>query len=228
MKADYLFINTQTAIPTNSEADPFYFKIDHDFTGNDTREDSPRPDEVIAYNPTTNTITALNEGTATITFYQKNTSSHEPVTESFTVQVIKHTPKFTWNAANITYYYGTSIPNIFSTTNPDCQYTIVSDNEHVAKVIDNTLHIYNVEETANITITQAENYKWNGKTETYTITPANPNNHVTFTYTQAMFNDGTITTQKVAGKSCNWDFKTSQKSNSTKAQKTKAPTYLIR
>ena len=205
LKADYQFINTQTAIPTNSEADPFYFKIDHDFTGNDTREDSPRPDEVIAYNPTTNTITALNEGTATITFYQKNTSSHEPVTESFTVQVIKHTPKFTWNAANITYYYGTSIPNIFSTTNPDCQYTIVSDNEHVAKVIDNTLHIYNVEETANITITQAENYKWNGKTETYTITPANPNNHVTFTYTQAMFNDGTITTQKVAGKSCNWD-----------------------
>lgn len=205
LKADYQFINTQTAIPTNSEADPFYFKIDHDFTGNDTREDSSRPDEVIAYDPTTNTITALNEGTATITFYQKNTSSHEPVTESFTVQVIKHTPKFTWNAANITYYYGTSIPNIFSTTNPDCQYTIVSDNEQVAKVIDNTLHIYNVEETANITVTQAENYKWDGKTETYTITPANPNNHVTFTYTQAMFNDGTITTQKVAGKSCNWD-----------------------
>ena len=183
LKADYQFINTQTAIPTNSEADPFYFKIDHDFTGNDTREDSPRPDEVIAYNPTTNTITALNEGTATITFYQKNTSSHEPVTESFTVQVIKHTPKFTWNAANITYYYGTSIPNIFSTTNPDCQYTIVSDNEHVAKVIDNTLHIYNVEETANITITQAENYKWNGKTETYTITPVKQNNHVEFTIT---------------------------------------------
>ena len=180
-QADYQFVNTQTAIPTNSEADPFYFKIEHNFTGNDTREGSSRPDEVIAYDPTTNTITALNEGTATITFYQKNTSSHEPVTESFTVQVIKYTPKFTWNANNITYYYGTSIPNIFSTTNPDCQYTIVSNNEHVAKVIGNTLHIYNVEETAKITVTQAENYKWNGKTGTYTITPVSQNNHVTFT-----------------------------------------------
>lgn len=183
LKADYQFINTQTAIPTNSEADPFYFKIEHNFTGNDTRNGSTRPDEVIDYNPTTNTITALNEGTATITFYQKNTSSHEPVTESFTVQVIKHTPKFTWNTANTPYYYGTSIPNIISTTNPDCQYTIVSDNEQVAKVIDNTLHIYNVEETANITVTQAENYKWNGKTETYTITPVKQNNHVEFTIT---------------------------------------------
>ena len=203
-KADYQFVNTQTAIPTNSEADPFYFKIDHDFTGNDTHDGSPRPNEVIAYDPITNTITALNEGTATITFYQKNTDSHEPVTQSFTVEVIKYTPTFTWNAGNSTYYYLSSIANIFDTSNDDFGYSIVSDNENVAKVIDNTLHIYNVEETANITVTQAENYKWNGKTETYTITPENPNNHVTFTYTQAMFNDGSITTQKVAGTSCSW------------------------
>ena len=143
--------------------------------------------------------------TITITIAQAETYKYAAAEKTITLTVNKYTPTFTWNAANTPYYFGTSIPNIFSTTNPDCQYTIVSDNEHVAKVIDNTLHIYNVEETANITVTQAENYKWNGKTETYTITPANPNNHVTFTYTQAMFNDGTITTQKVAGNSCNWD-----------------------
>ncbi|MEE0951621.1 MAG: hypothetical protein U0L62_05365 [Paludibacteraceae bacterium] len=203
-KADYQFINTQTEKPTNSEADPFYFKIEHNFTGNDTREGSPRPNEVIAYDPATDTITALNEGVATITFYQKNTDSHEPVTQSFTVEVNKYTPTFTWNAGNSTYYYLSSIANIFDTSNDDFGYSVVSDNEHVAKVIDNTLHIYNVEETANITVTQAENYKWNGKTETYTITPENPNNHVTFTYTQAMFNDGTITTQKVSQYGVEW------------------------
>ena len=203
-KADYQFVNTQTATPTNSEADPFYFKIEHDFTGNDSREGSPRPNEVIAYDTATNTITALNEGTATITFYQKNTDSHEPVTQSFTVEVNKYTPTFTWNAGNATYYYLSSIANIFDTSNDDFDYSVVSDNEHVAKVIDNTLHIYNVEETANITVTQAENYKWNGKTETYTIKPENPNNHVTFTYTQAMFNDGTITTQKVSQYGVEW------------------------
>ena len=181
LKADYQFINTQTAIPTNSEADPFYFKIEHNFTGNDTREGSPRPDEVIAYDPTTNTITALNEGTATITFYQKNTSSHEPVTESFTVQVIKHTPKFTWNAARTPYYYGTSIPNIFSTTNSDIETTFVSDNEAFARVENNTLYIANARETATITVLQPENYKWYGNTEQYPITPVNADNHVPFT-----------------------------------------------
>ena len=178
--ADYQFVNTQTSTPTNSDADPFYFKIEHDFTGNDTREDSPRPAEVIAYDPATNTITALNEGTATITFYQKNTSSHEPVTESFTVQVIKHTPKFTWNAANITYYYGTSIPNIFSTTNTDIETTFTSDNEAFARVENNTLYIANARETATITVSQPENYKWYGNSEQYVIAPINGNNHVPF------------------------------------------------
>lgn len=179
--ADYQFINTQTAIPTNSEADPFYFKIDHNFTGNDTREDSPRPAEVIAYDPTTNTITALNEGTATITFYQQNTSSHEPVTESFTVQVIKHTPKFTWNTANTPYYYGTSIPNIFSTTNTDIETYFTSDNEAFARVENNTLYIANARETATITVSQQENYKWYSNSEQYVIAPVNGNNHVPFT-----------------------------------------------
>lgn len=179
-QADYQFINTQTATPTDSEADPFYFKIEHNFTGNDTREGSTRPNEVIAYDPTTNTITALNEGTATITFYQKNTSSHEPVTESFTVQVIKHTPKFTWNAANTPYYYGTSIPNIFSTTNTDIETTFVSDNEAFARVENNTLYIANARETTTITVSQQENYKWYSKTEQYPITPVNANNHVPF------------------------------------------------
>ncbi|MEE0920956.1 MAG: T9SS type A sorting domain-containing protein [Paludibacteraceae bacterium] len=179
--ADYQFVNTQTATPSNSDADSFYFKIDHDFTGNDTREDSPRPAEVIAYDPTTNTITALNEGTATITFYQKNTSSHEPVTESFTVQVIKHTPKFTWNAANITYYYGTSIPNIFSTTNTDIETTFTSDNEAFARVENNTLYIANARETATITVSQPENYKWYSNSEQYVIAPVNGDNHVPFT-----------------------------------------------
>lgn len=188
-QADYQFVNTQTATPSNSDTDPFYFKIDHDFTGNDTREDSPRPAEVIAYDPITNTITALNEGTATITFYQKNTSSHEPVTESFTVQVIKHTPKFTWNTANTPYYYGTSIPNIFSTTNTDIESTFVSDNEAFARVENNTLHIANARETATITVSQKENYKWYSKTEQYPISPVNANNHVPFKIdTEAQYN----------------------------------------
>ena len=143
--------------------------------------------------------------TITITIAQAETYKYTATQKTITLTVIKYTPDFTWNTGNEKYYYLSSIANIFDTSNDDFGYSVVSDNEHVAKVIDNTLHIYNVEETANITVTQAENYKWNGKTETYTITPENPNNHVTFTYSQAMFNDGSITTQKVAGTSCSWD-----------------------
>lgn len=127
-------------------------------------------------------LKAKNAGVATITASFAGNSEYKPFTKELTLTIKKHEPEFKWNEpANTPYYFGTSIPNIFSTTNPDCQYTIVSDHEQVAKVIDNTLHIYNIEETANITVTQEENYKWYGKTETYTITPANPNNHVTFT-----------------------------------------------
>ena len=199
--ANYTYTNTSAAQPTASNSDSFYYTIDDNDFAN---EELNKGTDLITFNPSTKQITACNAGTAKITLHQKETYRYTGTTASYNVTVNKYTPDFTWNTGNATYYYLSSISNIFTTTNPDCQYTIVSDNEHVAKVIDNTLHIYNVEETANITVTQAENYKWNGKTETYTITPENPNNHVTFTYSQAMFNDGSITTQKVAGTSCSW------------------------
>ena len=119
--------------------------------------------------------------TITITIAQAETYKYTAVEKTISLTINKYTPAFTWNAGNAKYYYLSSIANIFDTSNDDFGYTIVSDNEHVVKVIDNTLHIYNVEETANITVTQAENYKWNGKTETYTIIPVAQNNHVTFT-----------------------------------------------
>ena len=181
LKADYQFINTQTATPTDSEADPFYFKIDHDFTGNDTREGSPRPDEVIAYDPVTNTITALNEGTATITFYQKNTDSHEPVSESFTVQVIKHTPSFALKSDPL--YFNKEYPDYF-TTNANSPLTITSSDELVAKWVQGsnpqsyTLKTFSKTNTATLTAIQHENYYWARLEESIDIQLQNPNNHV--------------------------------------------------
>lgn len=200
--ANYTYTNTSAVQPTASNSDSFYYTIDDNDFAN---EELNKGTDLITFNPSTKQITACNAGTAKITLHQKETYKYTGATASYNVTVNKYTPTFTWNAGNATYYYLSSIANIFDTSNDDFGYSVVSDNENVAKVIDNTLHIYNVEETANITVTQAENYKWNGKTETYTITPENPNNHVTFTYTQAMFNDGSITTQKVAGSSCSWD-----------------------
>ena len=124
-----------------------------------------------------------------ITIAQAETYKYTAAEKTIALTVNKYTPTFTWNAAKAIYYYGTSIPNIFSTTNPDVVTTFTSDNEAFARVENNTLYIANVRETATITVSQEENYKWNGKSEQYVISPVNGNNHVPFTIdSEAKFN----------------------------------------
>ena len=120
--------------------------------------------------------------TISITIEQAETYKYTAAEKTITLTVNKYTPKFTWNEpANTPYYYGTSIPNIFSTTNPDVEVTFESDNEAFARVENNTLYIANVRETATITVEQKENYKWYGNSEQYVIAPVKGNNHVPFT-----------------------------------------------
>ena len=199
--ANYSYTNTSSVQPTALSADDFYYTIDNVVFAN---EELNKGTDLITFNPSTKQITACNAGTAKITLHQKETYKYTGATASYNVTVNKYTPTFTWNAANATYYYGTSIPNIFSTTNPDVEPILTSDNEAFARVENNTLYIANARETATITVEQKENYKWNVQTRTYTITPVKENNHVEFTYTQAMFNDGTITTQKVSQYGVEW------------------------
>lgn len=126
-------------------------------------------------------------GKVVVKMHQNASTGYNEHEESHTITIKKYTPTFTWNSAGKTYYYQSTVPSIFSTTGPNA-YTIVSDNEASAKVVDNTLHIYNVEETANITVAQEENYKWNGKTATYVVTPVELNNHVEFNITSENIN----------------------------------------
>ena len=118
--------------------------------------------------------------TITITIAQAETYKYTATEKTITLTVNKYTPTFTWNRNNTPYYYGTSVPNIFSTTNPDVAPVFTSNNEDFARVENNTLYIANARETATITVSQKENYKWNGKTEQYPISPLNGNNHVPF------------------------------------------------
>ncbi len=188
--ADYTFTHTATAKPSADTNADFYFTIAH--TPDATSKDgSPNANLVISYDPATNKITALNSGSATITFTHEETDNYYPKTASYTVSVIKNTPTFTWNSANTPYYYGTSIPNIFSTTNSDATspVTFESSNAAFAHVENNTLYIANARETATITVTQAENYKWNKQQAVYPISPANGSKHVPFKIdTEAKYN----------------------------------------
>ena len=176
--ANYTYSNTSSAQPTALSADDFYYTIDNVVFAN---EELNKGTDLITFNPSTKQITACNAGTAKITLHQKETYKYIGATSSYNITVNKHTPKFTWNAANTPYYYGTSIPNIFSTTNTDIETTFVSDNEAFARVENNTLYIANARETATITVLQPENYKWYSNSEQYVIAPVNGNNHVPFT-----------------------------------------------
>ena len=190
--ADYNFISTQTEKPSASAADPFYFVIDHNFDRNDTREGSPRPDEVIAYDPENNTITPLNEGTATITFYQKNTDSHNPVSKSFTVKVIKHTPSFALKSDPL--YFNKEYPDYFTTT-ADSRLTITSSDTLVAKWVQGsnsqsyTLKTFSKTNTATLTAIQHENYYWQRWEGSVDIQLQNEYNHVQIDITESNYKD---------------------------------------
>lgn len=198
--ANYIGAANHTAgTPTQNDGE-WCYTLAQTVTSSNT-QGSAYPTNSVEYVAKDKKVTGENEGTATIHLYQNETYKYNAADESFDITISKNVPTFTWKAGP--YYHNTNISNIFSSTNTDCAFTIgESSNALVAKVNDNTLSILSKSGTANFTVSQAENYKWKFHQETYSVTPENPSNHVTFTYTQAMYNDNDITTQK---SSSAWD-----------------------
>ena len=185
-------------------ASSFYYTLGHSVTATNTTG-STDATKAIAYTASTRTVTGKNAGTGTVNLVQPETYKYNGASTSFTATVVKNTPVFTWNGGSSTYYHNKTITNVFSTSNTDFVYTIGSSTDaQVAYESGNTLYVLSKNGTAQFTVSQAENYKWNGKSQTYSVTPSNPSNHVTFTYTQAMYNDGNITTNKVSATGTEW------------------------
>lgn len=125
----------------------------------------------------------------TINIAQAENYKYTGVEKNIVVTVNKYTPVFTWNSGNVTYYYNTKSYDIFSTTSP-CDYTFTSSNSASAVAVKgtkDTLIIYNVEEPATITVSQEENYKWNGKAQDYVINPVEQTNHIEATLTSSNY-----------------------------------------
>ena len=102
--------------------------------------------------------------------------------DSRVLVISKHTPEFTWN---LPVYYNREVADFFSTTGSNTLIYSSSD-EDVATLSTGSnaqklnLTTYNKEASTTLTVTQAENYYWYGKTETKVVTPIDPNNHVPF------------------------------------------------
>ncbi|MBR2168711.1 MAG: hypothetical protein IJ920_10465, partial [Paludibacteraceae bacterium] len=153
-------------------------------------------------NATTPSITGTSlslgqAGDLTISMAQSATTGYYKDSTVKVIHILKHEPTFEWNKNNKAYYHNTSIANIFSTNNKDCNYTITSSDALVATVSNNTLYILTKTSPskATFTVTQDENYYWKGKTSYYDVTPTNPSNHLTMNYSQALYNEGSITSK---------------------------------
>lgn len=193
--ADFKFDTCQTTLPSDDINAPFYYTIKHDLTGNDVLKPGYE-DQVITYVPTynpdtkevVNTITAHNAGTAVLTFIQKPTQTHYTDTFRCVITVSKHDVELQWKDP---VYFNDTISNYFTTTDTISPISIVSETDtDVAKLTkefnptsNNSLDLitFNKEASTTVTVSQAENYKWNGYSIPHTITPIDPNNHVPFT-----------------------------------------------
>lgn len=124
--------------------------------------------------------------------------------DSRVLVISKHTPEFTWN---LPVYYNREVADFFSTTGSNAL-TYSSSDEDVATLSTGSnaqklnLTTYNKEASTTITITQAENYYWYGKTETKVVTPIDPNNHVPFVVTENNDNEVFI---KNSYYGCKWN-----------------------
>ncbi len=195
LDAAYIGVIPTAGTPTEGvSSTEFYYTLDHEVTATNT-ENSANGSLAITYNAGNKTATGKNAGTGTIHLRQPETYKYKAASADIKVTVTKNDPVFTWK--NGPYYHNSSVSNVFTSTNKDLAFTIgASTNPNVAYETGNTLYILTKAGTANFTVSQPENYKWNSKSVTYSVAPENPSNHVTFTYTQAMYNDGSITVKK--------------------------------
>ena len=197
--ANYIGAANHTAgTPTQNDGE-WCYTLAQTVTSSNT-QGSAYPANSVEYVAKDKKVTGENEGTATIHLYQKETYKYNPADTEFDIEISKNVPVFTWQ--NGPYYHNSTVKDIFSTTGESSYFIGVSSDTLVAKVSGNTLYVLSKNGKADFVVTQQENYKWKFHQETYSVEPKVQDNHVTFTYTQAMYNDGSITTSKV---SSSWD-----------------------
>ena len=150
-------------------------------------------------------LKAVGAGITTVTVLQAETNKWVGISASKTIEVIKHTPEFTWN---LPVYYNREVADFFSTTGTNALTYYHSSDEDVATLSTGSnaqklnLTTYNKNTSTTLTVTQAENYYWYGKTETKVVTPIDPNNHVPFVVTENNDNEVFI---KSSYYSCKWN-----------------------
>lgn len=171
------FTGTSSAVPSNNNSADFYYTISQTQTSAVNNGEG-----VIRYDPVKNTITGLNEGSARLTIYQKKTTQYNATSEVFDFTVTKLPNNVTLGISATTLNVdGTATVTV---ANDDSQGAISASFSNVLysneaqnreggllSYTSATKAITGVNAgTGTVTVSQAETYKYEGKSATFNVT----------------------------------------------------------
>lgn len=171
----FAFSGTSTATPSASSDADFYYTISHTQTSGVNNGTG-----VISYDPATNTITGLNQGTARLTIYQKKTNLYNATSQTFDFSVSKLENNTIMTLSTKTLNVdGTATVELMnadsdgglSASYSNTNYQNESQNREggLLTFAGNTLTGWNAG-TGTVTITQAETYKYVSKSQSFNVT----------------------------------------------------------
>ncbi|MBR1901385.1 MAG: hypothetical protein IJ826_00175 [Bacteroidaceae bacterium] len=171
------FTGTSSAVPSNNNSADFYYTISQTQTSAVNNGEG-----VIRYDPVKNTITGLNAGSARLTIYQKKTAQYNATSEVFDFTVTKLPNNVTLGISATTLNVdGTATITV---ANDDSQGAISASFSNVLysneaqnreggllSYTSATKAITGVNAgTGTVTVSQAETYKYEGKSATFNVT----------------------------------------------------------
>lgn len=173
----FAFTGTTSAVPSNNSGADFYYTISQTQTSSVNNGEG-----VISYDPVKNTITGLNAGTARLTIYQKKTAQYNATSEAFDFTVTKLANNVSLGLSATTLSVdGTATVTV---ANDDSKGAITASFSNVLysneaqnreggllSYASATKAITGVNAgTGTVTVSQAETYKYVGKSATFSVT----------------------------------------------------------
>ena len=171
----FAFTGTSATYPSDDSNTDFYYTISHTQTSSFNKGT-----EVISYDPSTNTITGKNQGTARLTIYQKKTDLYNATSQTFDFSVTKLENNTVMSLSTKTLSVdGTATVELMnadsngalSATYSNINYLNESQNRDggLLSFAGNTLTGVNAG-TGKVTIIQAETYKYVAKSQEFNVT----------------------------------------------------------
>ena len=171
----FAFTGTSATYPSDDSNDDFYYTISHTQTSSFNKGT-----DVISYDPSTNTVTGKNQGTARLTIYQKKTDLYNATSQTFDFSVSKlenntimslSTKTMSVDGTATVELMNADSDGALSATYSNISYLNESQNRDggLLSFADNTLTGVNAG-TGKVTITQAETYKYVAKSQEFNVT----------------------------------------------------------